>query len=61
MFRETEMVLIPEKLLRDEERVTPAGIVTTETVSKTDERLWGIGSARPKQESQELELVEVSL
>ena len=55
------MIEVPEKLILDEERVTPAGIVTTQTVSKTDERLWGIGSARPKQESQELELVEVAL
>ena len=56
-----EMIEIPEKLLHDEERVTPAGIVTTQTANKTDERLWGIGSARPKAESQELELVEVAL
>ena len=50
-------VLVPEKLLRDEERVTPAGIVTTQTVLMTDEKLWGHEGA-PKKEAKERELAE---
>jgi hypothetical protein len=60
-LRERAMVTMSEDLLRDRDRVTPAGVVDTKTASDAEVELWGHESAPVKQEKPERELAEATL